>query len=65
MAHTAPQRPSWRKCLVSPQKQRYTCERAAVLASRRIEFASGKRLDAYFCQGCQGWHLTSRSVLVE
>jgi cytochrome c5 len=47
------------KCLISPTKQRYLNQRAAAIASRQIEFTSGKRLYEYQCAGCNGWHLSS------
>lgn len=47
-----------KKCFTYPNKRRYTTQKDADTA---ILLLDNKGLRTYYCQGCDGWHLTSKS----
>jgi len=46
-----------KKCLEFPDKRRYNTKRDAETSILLID---KRDLRTYYCEGCRGWHLTSR-----
>ncbi len=52
--------PGWIVYKTCKRKGRYTNDNEARKAAKRMEMRYGRKLRAYYCEFCDGWHLTKQ-----